>query len=136
MIDATWRAYRPASASGAAHMKNASVGDQALAGRNYIAARYGSPVDAWAFWQAHRYYDQGGIWEPGPGWNGTGLDERVLSPRQDDYFKRFVDSTSGTTGGGTPTWHFYLGDREITDLVDARMEYRSEQESRDLRSAR
>ena len=103
MIDGTWRSYRPASASGAAHMKNASVGDQALAGRNYIAARYGSPVDAWAYWQAHRYYGRGGAVTPElfdtggllrvghVGVNlGTG-DDRVLSPPQDTYFRRFVE---------------------------------------------
>jgi hypothetical protein len=33
---------------------------QAIAGGRYIAGRYGSPAGAWAFWQRHHWYDQGG----------------------------------------------------------------------------
>jgi hypothetical protein len=33
---------------------------QAVAGGRYISSRYGSPIGAWNFWQAHHWYHQGG----------------------------------------------------------------------------
>lgn len=102
-IDATWRAYRPASAAGYAKMRLAPVNLQAIAGLNYIASRYGTPTGARAFWQANGWYGGGGqvpayhtggrVPDSGvrdvPAWLAP--DERVLAPEQDDYFRRFVD---------------------------------------------
>ena len=100
MIDSTWAANRPASAAAFAHMKQASVPDQAQAGMRYIGGRYGTPTAAWAYWQAHRYYHDGGVVTgPGPdvpAWLTP--DERVLTPQQDDYFRRFVNITEQAFG--------------------------------------
>jgi hypothetical protein len=63
-IDGTWRAYRPPSAAGYAHMKDAPVPLQAGAGAAYIRDRYGSPIAARAYWQAHGNYAHGGLVMP------------------------------------------------------------------------
>lgn len=54
---------------------------QAIAGLKYISSRYGSPLGAKAFWQAHRWYDQGGDLMPGMtmAYNGTNMVETVLT---------------------------------------------------------
>jgi phage-related protein/LysM repeat protein len=79
-IDGTWRAYRPIG-NNAAHMKDATVNDQAQAGLNYIRSRYGSPTQAQAFWQGHHWYDSGGLLQPGitVAHNDTGKAE-VIGP--------------------------------------------------------
>jgi hypothetical protein len=128
-LNSTW--------AGTGYGKTSDPRIQALAGFNYIASRYGSPIGAWNFWSGHHWYDQGGLWPSGTaGMNMSGADERVLSPPQDDYFRRFVDATtqSGQHHGQFPVWHFYLGDREITDLVDTRLEWRDNEMFRDVRS--
>jgi hypothetical protein len=112
MIDSTWIANRPVG-SAAAHMKDARVVEQAQAFGKYIAGRYGDPLKAMAYWQAHHYYGQGGpvvVPEFHNGgttahWNRDhvalmGPDERVFTPRQDDYFRRFVDAVESGGGGG------------------------------------
>jgi hypothetical protein len=145
-IDATWRAYRRASAAGYPHMKNAPVPEQGWGGLNYIASRYGSPSAAWAFWQAHHYYDDGGILGDGmSGSNASGFDERVLSPRQTVAFERLVNvldrnGGAGVTGGPS---HFegnlYLDSGEFMGKVHgvavAVLDRRDEFDARGLRSA-
>jgi hypothetical protein len=110
-IDGTWRAYRPVGVT-AAHMKDATVNEQAWAGLNYIRSRYGSPTAAQAYWAAHHYYGGGGeimpVFHTGGhtrGWRSDAQavlspDERVLSPGQDDYFRRFVDAVGRDPGAG------------------------------------
>lgn len=114
-IDATWKSYRPASANRYGSMRDAPVGDQAIAGRNYIAARYGDPAAAWRYWQANRHYATGGQVLPTfhtgghtRGWTDEHAamlapDERVFSPAQDDYWRRFVDSISLDAPAGRPS---------------------------------
>lgn len=58
-INSTWMANKPAS-SNARRMADASVEDQAIAGMNYFASRYGSPSKAKAFWEKNHYYAEGG----------------------------------------------------------------------------
>lgn len=65
---------------------------QALAGMRYIASRYGDPIAAQRFWQAHGWYGGGGILPARLADNGamlphgaaainlSGMPERVLSP--------------------------------------------------------
>jgi hypothetical protein len=114
MIDGTWAAYRPASASAFAHMRQASVPDQAAAGMRYIGSRYVHPVAAQRFWEEMGYYGGGGQVPYFHGGGGThrwkrehpamlSPDERVLSPRQDDYFRRFVEGMEGGGYGGPGT---------------------------------
>lgn len=40
--------------------KTSDPRQQAIAGGRYISSRYGSPIGAWSFWQAHHWYHQGG----------------------------------------------------------------------------
>jgi Phage-related minor tail protein/Transglycosylase SLT domain len=105
-----------------------------LASFRYAIARYGSLSSAF---NRGGGYDDGGLWESGTwGLNTTGSDERVLTPAQDNYFRRFVDTTSHSSSAtSTPIWHFHLGDREITDLVDVRLEWHDNAMARDVRSA-
>jgi hypothetical protein len=44
-------------------------------------------------------------------------------------------ASGGAKAGMTPMWQFYLGDREITDLVDARVTYWSNTDARNIRSS-
>jgi phage-related protein len=92
MIDATWRAYGGTTA----HAKDAAVPVQAMVGLSYIRARYGSPVAAQAYWQAHGNYDGGGIA------SGSGImlkniiaPERTLSPHQTASFDELVGAIAG-----------------------------------------
>ena len=65
---------------------------QIEAGLKYIAQRYGTPTGAQAFWQRNRWYDEGGILEPGTtvALNGTGQREHVLTSRQADTVDRMI----------------------------------------------
>lgn len=81
--------------------RNSDPGVQGEAGRRYINDRYGTPMDARAFWESHNWYDQGGVA------NGTGLlgknildPERVLSNRQTTAFEQMVDRDFTRNGGG------------------------------------
>jgi uncharacterized protein YbdZ (MbtH family) len=120
-IDSTWRSMRPASAAAFAHMKDAPVVDQAQAGMRYISSRYGDPLKAQAFWKAHNYYAQGGPVLPAfhdgghtRHWNREhvalmGPDERVFTPKQDDYFRRFVKAAEEGSAG--------MGRRQIAENI-------------------
>jgi hypothetical protein len=99
-VRGTWQANRPNTASRFANMKDAPTDLQDVAGFNYIQGKFGNPVAARAYWQAHHYYDAGGMWPSGTlGTNTSGGDERVLAPEQDDYFRRFVDVADRVTSG-------------------------------------
>jgi hypothetical protein len=50
MIDSTWAAYRPNTASQYAHMKDAPTDLQDDAGLSYIRPAYGDPAAAQAHW--------------------------------------------------------------------------------------
>lgn len=111
-VDGTWIANRPAGVL-ATHMKDATITAQAQAGMKYIgtggngARPFRDPLSAKSFWETHHWYglggqvlDGGGLWHPGIGLNMTGDIERVLSPEQDDYWRRFVDAVSPGGGAG------------------------------------
>jgi hypothetical protein len=57
------------------------------------------PNSAWAFHQAHNWYDTGGWLEPGM-MNGTGRREAVLNPGQSDAFLALADAVSKPGPGG------------------------------------
>jgi hypothetical protein len=94
-IDGTWRAYR--GGSSAAHMKDATIGEQGRAIAKYIGARYGNPIGAKSFWQAHNYYDKGGWLPPGLStvWNATGRPEPVLTAAEHDGLLRWRHHNAG-----------------------------------------
>lgn len=72
-LDSTW------ASTGIPKTSNAQL--QTTAGLRYIRDRYGSPSQAWAFWNRNHWYDQGGMLQSGSfGFNGSGRPERVLDP--------------------------------------------------------
>lgn len=74
-LDSTWRPYGP---------KTDDPQLQTKYGLQYIADRYGDPVNAKSFWQAHHWYDRGGWLMPGNtlATNTTGSPEAVLTSPQ------------------------------------------------------
>lgn len=62
----------------------ATVAGQTQWGLNYIKSRYGDPIAALAFHNAHGWYDNGGVLPPVPPINGTGQPEAVLTAPQWD----------------------------------------------------
>jgi phage-related protein len=97
MIDSTWHAYGNHQY---AHMKDAPAADQGMAGRRYIAERYGDPLGAKAFWVGHHYYDRGGWIPPGIStvWNATGRPEPVLTAAEHDSLLRWRGLGAGVGG--------------------------------------
>ncbi|MEV4037725.1 peptidoglycan DD-metalloendopeptidase family protein [Streptomyces umbrinus] len=95
-------------------------------GLGYIKGRpdYGSPAAAYSKWlsRSPHWYDNGGMLQPGLNLvaNGTGKPEPVLTSGQ------WADVRAAKNG---PTElhadvRVYVGDREITDIVDTRIELR------------
>lgn len=80
MINGTWKAYGGSTPTA----KQASVAEQTAVATNYVNARYGGWAGAQAFWQAHGWYDRGGVLPPGwtMAYNGTGHPELVLTREQ------------------------------------------------------
>jgi hypothetical protein len=58
-LDINWGKYGP----GSDPRKHPSMRQQIISMGRYIAERYGTPTKAWAFHQAHNYYQRGGIVE-------------------------------------------------------------------------
>ena len=97
-------------------------------GLQYIKDRpdYGSPAAAYSKWLARspHWYDDGGYLPQGLSLvaNGTGKPEPVFTSSQWDTLRASVEQ-----GGPTELHadvHVYVGDREITDIVDTRIELR------------
>lgn len=84
-------------------------------------------------------FDAGGILPPGASLaiNKTGAAETtaVFTPTQWATLHALAAGPApGATAPAAPTtWHFYLGDKEITDLVDVRVEHANNQTARTLR---
>lgn len=102
---------------------------QAQWGLNYIRSRYGTPTAAWAFHQAHNYYDRGGMLGPGIAPINAGSHaERILSPQQTSDFHTLVGMlqdllTPGTITRGD-TYHVMLpvgaSVRELANEIEFR----------------
>ncbi|MFD4553263.1 peptidoglycan DD-metalloendopeptidase family protein [Streptomyces sp. NPDC058469] len=96
-------------------------------GLGYIDDRYGTPANAYSKWMARspHWYDDGGMLPTGLSLvaNGTGSPEPVFTGSQWDDIRA---AKSG--GGATPNImvenHVWVGDREITDIVDHRITVR------------
>jgi hypothetical protein len=75
-LDSTWRGYGVP--------KTSDPTQQAIAGLAYVKARYGDPINAWAFHKAHNWYDNGGFLMPGATMtmNATGKPEPVFTADQ------------------------------------------------------
>lgn len=110
-----------------------TVAGQAKWGLNYIRSRYHDPLGAQRFWQAHHWYDQGGI-ATGAGMLAklTPAPERVLSPAQTRSFDTLVGHigaghtltavpSGNSLDGAQVTGAFYAGD-EFVGYIDGRIE--------------
>jgi hypothetical protein len=82
----------------------------------------------------HHNYDNGGPLPPGYTgvMNDTGGFEYVLNQAK---MQAVAGSVLTPRYDAAPTWHFYLGDREITDLVDARVTQWNDRDGRNFRSS-
>lgn len=121
-----------------------TVAGQTAWGLNYIKSAYGDPITAYAKWSSRKphWYRDGG--EVLPAFHGGGTvpgrrgeevtarllaDERVLSPEQDNYWRRFIEvderrdrqpmQWKGIDTGG--------GDIYVTSLDDLMREQRTQQ---------
>ncbi|WP_329168297.1 hypothetical protein OG709_29875 [Streptomyces sp. NBC_01267] len=110
-------------------------------GLGYIKGRpdYGSPAEAWSKWQARspHWYDNGGYLQPGLNLvaNGTGQPEPVFTSGQWDDI-RSSKAGSAATQSLNAVVHVYVGDREITDIVDTRIEMADASAASDLNTGR
>ena len=148
-IDGTWAAYRPAGST-APKARLAPVNEQAMAGMAYMGGRYGDPIKAKAYWVAHGNYadggevlvrDTGGPLPPGMHtvYNGTRKMETVVNAAQRDELIRHLSALPGRAAGATGaegpmTVHVYIGDKEITDMIDVRVEHHNDNAGRHIRS--
>lgn len=98
---------------------------QAEWGLSYISSRYGSPLGAKAFWEAHHWYDQGGWLQPGftPVYNGTGKPELVLPH---DTAQGVIGALNGSSEPVRIFGELSISDDGMTAFVDGRIE-RSDQ---------
>lgn len=110
-------------------------------GLGYIHDRpdYGSPAAAYAKWlsRSPHWYDNGGLIPPGLSLvaNGTGSPEPVFTAGQ------WSDIRAAKSSAATPTTlhadvRVFVGDREITDIVDTRIEMREEASATALNTGR
>ncbi|MGW3989086.1 aggregation-promoting factor C-terminal-like domain-containing protein [Streptomyces sp. NPDC004830] len=109
-------------------------------GLGYIKGRpdYGSPARAYQKWlsRSPHWYDDGGYLEPGLNLvaNGTGRPEPVFTSGQ------WADIRASKGGGSDRPIivenHTYLGTREITDVVDHRINIYDGEVARDLDNGR
>ena len=108
-------------------------------GLGYIKNRgdYGSPSRAYSKWlsRSPHWYDDGGYLPTGLSLvaNGTGKPEPVFTSQQ-------WDTLSAAKDGGAATLHadvrVFVGDREITDIVDTQIELREASTASDINSGR
>lgn len=104
-------------------------------GLDYIASRYGSPANAWSQWLARspHWYDDGGYLMPGvtPVINGTGKPEAVFTSSQWETLRANVQGRGSAPTVNVNT-HTYVGTRELTDIVDERIDVHTDQWATDL----
>lgn len=99
----------------------------------YSLNRYGSLERAWR----GVAYDQGGWLMPGTqGINLLNRPEAVLTPPQSQALVTHAAALEAGWWGGTPTIQIFIGDREITDIVDLRVGVAIDGASRELELAR
>ncbi|WP_239382476.1 transglycosylase SLT domain-containing protein [Frankia sp. CIT1] len=101
--------------------------DNLLSSERYIAARYGSPDRIPNLWTGNYLgYDSGGILPPGRSLviNKTGLGEPAAVFNREQWST--LHSLAGGRDGGNAAdmigaIHVYIGDKEISDMVDVRI---------------
>jgi murein DD-endopeptidase MepM/ murein hydrolase activator NlpD len=94
-------------------------------GLGYIDSRYGSPASALSQWQARspHWYDEGGYLPEGLSLvaNGTGRPEPVFTGSQWDTLRASAGRSSGPAELHADV-RVFVGDREITEIVDTQIE--------------
>ncbi|MFI2029123.1 aggregation-promoting factor C-terminal-like domain-containing protein [Streptomyces buecherae] len=109
-------------------------------GLGYIQDRYGSPSSAYASWLARSpsWYDDGGYLPPGLSLvaNGTGSPEPVFTSAQWDTLRASAGAGGRGSGNVIVNNQVFLGDREITDIVDQRYEVLATDTGRSLETGR
>lgn len=99
-------------------------------GLDYISQRYGSPELAYGAWMSRypHWYDHGGMLAPGTSVVHNGLSRSepmaVFTPEQWETLRSLA---SGQQGQQAPQVRVYIGDRELTDLIDVRVEHGHQQ---------
>ncbi|MGW0419476.1 aggregation-promoting factor C-terminal-like domain-containing protein [Streptomyces sp. NPDC003015] len=118
-----------------------SAATQIRWGLDYIKHRpdYGSPSAAYAKWlgRSPHWYDDGGMIPPGLSLvaNGTGKPEPVFTGSQWDDI-RAAKSGGATAPNVVVENHVWVGDREITDIVDHRITVRDADTGRAIEDGR
>lgn len=114
-------------------------GTQIKWGLGYVKDRYGSPNAAWSKWNSRHphWYDDGGYLPPGLSLvaNGTGKQEPVFTAGQWNTLRANAGNRGGTRNI-TVENHTYIGERELTELVDHRVIIRENETSRAIDSGR
>jgi hypothetical protein len=88
----------------------------------YSLNRYGSLDRAWR----GVAYDNGGMFAPGSvGVNLLNKPEAVLTPAQTDAYQTHAQALADGYAGMVPHVQVFIGDRELTDIVDVRLDYQA-----------
>lgn len=108
---------------------------QALAGFQYIASRYGSPIGAWNFWSGHHWYADGGVVnEPvfgvglrsGQTYSFAENGPEIVMPASREYASASHGGGGGTTSvtldGAHITGRLALDNDGFARLIDGRIE--------------
>jgi hypothetical protein len=94
-LDSTWAGY--------GYGKTSDPRIQTLAGFNYIASKYGSPIGAWNFWAGHHWYADGTPNVPYTGLAGLHKGEAVLTREQAEAYRAGLRSRE-LAGGQSNGW--------------------------------
>ncbi|MGH3424362.1 MAG: transglycosylase SLT domain-containing protein, partial [Nocardioidaceae bacterium] len=105
---------------------DAPISAQTRAGLDYVGNRYTTPAHAWAFKQAHGWYDQGGVWPSGTvGINRSGAPEAVLTGDQWRSLRTIAQSVTGprvmsaAPAGGDGAAQPLIGELNVTTTPQA-----------------
>lgn len=106
--------------------------DNILAALRYTMRRYGSIPN---IWPTRAGYDHGGTLQPGQwAYNGTSRTENVRSAAEEDAIARAIERLGSNTGDVNV--RVFIGERELTDIVDTRVQRGQQATARALRAGR
>jgi hypothetical protein len=127
-IDPTFQAYRLPSLANDPYDPLANI----VAGMRYAIDRYGS-ISAGMRGVA---YDNGGMLSPnGIGVNLLNKPEAVLTPPETAAYQAHARALAEGFAGAVGDVHVYIGERELTELVDVRVVYGIDGATRSLTTA-
>jgi hypothetical protein len=141
--NSTWGAY-------GGH-KTSNPYQQAVLGTRYIAQRYHDPLGAQRFWRGHHWYSEGGrvgadepaiVGESGPELFLPGRSGVIFNQTQLRGLAELAGRSDGRGSGRdagltlAPEVRVFIGDRELTDMIDVQIEADHEETARALRGGR